>query len=350
MPVRIVHDPIENPRWAELLDRHPAASIFHTPGWLNTLRQTYGYEPFVMTTSPGPSIESGLVACEVKGWTSRRLVSLPFSDHCDPLVANAAELSETVAFAVEHVRRHGMATVEVRPTPAVSNLLASSGRAELMPGTEYCFHQLDLRDSETEIFKRFHPSSTQRAIRRAEREGLTYECGTSERLLENFYRLLRMTRRRHRLPPQPVAWFRNLVTNLGDRVSIHVASKNAQAVASMLTLSFKTTTYYKYGASDAAQHRLGGMPFLFWRVIQDARQRGATTLDLGRSDVDQPGLIAFKNHLGATPSTLNYYCHPKPAATAPSSDWMTRAARTAFAYLPDTALDLAGNLIYKRLG
>jgi lipid II:glycine glycyltransferase (peptidoglycan interpeptide bridge formation enzyme) len=244
-------------------------------------------------------------------------------------MASPAELPETVAFLVDRARRQGSVAVEVRPTPAGARALATSIPAELMPGAEYCFHQLDLRDDETAIFKRFHPSSTQRAIRRAEREGLTYECGTSERLLESFYRLLRMTRRRHRLPPQPLVWFRNLVMNLGDRASIHVASKDAQAVASMLTLSFKTTTYYKYGASDAAHHRLGGMPFLFWRVIQDARQRGATTLDLGRSDVDQPGLIAFKNHLGATPSTLTYYCHPKPAATAPSSDWMTRAARTA---------------------
>ena len=62
MPARIVHDPIENPRWAALLDRHPSASIFHTPGWLSALRQTYGYEPFVVTTSPGSTIENGLVA------------------------------------------------------------------------------------------------------------------------------------------------------------------------------------------------------------------------------------------------------------------------------------------------
>lgn len=350
MAVRIVPDPIDNPLWAELLDRHPAASIFHTPGWLETLRQTYGYEPFVMTTSPAGAIEAGLVACEVKGWTSRRLVSLPFSDHCDPLMANAAELPEVVSFLVDHMRRRGMSAAEVRPTAAAAALVAGSNPAALLPGPTYCFHHVDLRDGEAEIFKRFHPSSTQRAIRRAEREGLTYECGSSDRLLETFYRLVRMTRRRHRLPPQPVAWFRNLVANLGGRVSIHVASKNAHAVASMLTLSFKSTTYYKYGASDAAHHRLGGMPFLFWRMMQGAVQRGATRLDLGRSDVEQAGLIAFKNHLGATPSTLTYYCHPAPAATAASSTWMTRAARTAFAYLPDTALDLAGSLIYKRLG
>ena len=89
-----MEDPIGDPRWSELLDRHPAASIFHSPGWLNALRQTYGYEPFVVTTSTGPTLENGMVVCRVKGWTSRRLVSLPFSDHCDPLVDDSDDLSE----------------------------------------------------------------------------------------------------------------------------------------------------------------------------------------------------------------------------------------------------------------
>ena len=117
----------------------------------------------------------------------------------------------------------------------------------------------------------------------------------------------------------------------------------------MLTLSFKKTTYYKYGGSDAAQHRLGGMPFLFWRVMKDARRQGFEVLDLGRSDVDQPGLIAFKDHLGATQSTLKYYRYPGQPDTA-RSEWITRAARGTFSHLPDVALDLAGKLIYKRLG
>ena len=111
-----------------------------------------------------------------------------------------------------------------------------------------------------------------------------------------------LTRRRHGLPPQPLAWFRNLVACLGDRVLIHMASKDGQPIASILTLSFKKTMFYKYGGSDAVHHRSGAMPFLFWRLIQDAQARGFVELDLGRSNVDQPGLIAFKEHFGATRS------------------------------------------------
>jgi len=351
MSVRIVDDPIADPAWSELLVRHPAASVFHSPGWLSALRQTYGYEPLVVTTSPGTTLDNGIVACRVAGWTSRRLVALPFSDHCDPLVDDPDDLSEMVARLADEAKTAGWRSVELRLRTGVEERLQTAARAGgLGASAEYSLHQIDLRPGPAEIFRRFHPSSTQRAIRRAEREGLTYEAGTSDRLLASFYRLLRMTRRRHGLPPQPRAWFQNLAACLGDQVAIHVASKNGRAVASVLTLSFKQTMVYKYGGSDAAQHSLGGMPFLFWRVMQDAHSRGFATLDLGRSDLDQPGLIAFKDHLGATRSTLTYYRYPKPQPRAASSDWMSRVARGAFAHMPDPALELAGRLLYKHLG
>jgi CelD/BcsL family acetyltransferase involved in cellulose biosynthesis len=349
--MRIVQDPAGDPRWSELLDRHPGASVFHSPGWLTALRQTYGYEPFVITTSPGQTLENGIVVCRVRGWTSRRLVSLPFSDHCDPLVDRSDDLSEILARLAGETRTAGWRSVELRPRALVGQAFEVAARAcSLKPSGKYCLHSVDLRAHATEMFRRFHPSSTQRAVRRAEREGLTYEAGTSDRLLASFYRLLRMTRRRHGLPPQPLAWFRNLLACMGDRVALHVASKGGEPIAGILTLTFKQTMTYKYGGSDAAHHRLGGMPFLFWRVIQDAQARGFAELDLGRSDLNQPGLIAFKDHLGATRSTLTYYRYPERQSAAAASDWMPRFARGVFAHLPDATLDLAGRLLYKHLG
>jgi lipid II:glycine glycyltransferase (peptidoglycan interpeptide bridge formation enzyme) len=250
---------------------------------------------------------------------------------------------------MSETKQRGCDTVEQRPSDVAGKSFGNTASAcGLQPGDSYSFHRLDLRAEATAIFSRFH-HSTQRAVRRAEREGLTYEAGASERLLAAFFRLLRMTRRRHSLPPQPVAWFRNLLTNFGDQISIHVASKNSEPIASIMTLSFKNTVYYKYGGSNAAHHRLGSMPFLFWRVIQDASQRGCGELDLGRSDVDQQGLIAFKGRLGAQQSTVDYYRYPaRPGGMR--AGWMSRAARRVLAHLPDPALDFAGRLLYRHLG
>src|SRR5450759_5245704 len=85
--------PLQDLRWAELVDKHPRSSVFHTVAWLEALHRTYRYQPIVYTTSPpGSSMEDGLVLCRVTSWiTGRRLISLPFSDHCDPLCGDAGD-------------------------------------------------------------------------------------------------------------------------------------------------------------------------------------------------------------------------------------------------------------------
>jgi lipid II:glycine glycyltransferase (peptidoglycan interpeptide bridge formation enzyme) len=156
-----------------------------------------------------------------------------------------------------------------------------------------------------------------------------------------------MTRRRHLMLPQPLTWFRNLIECLGEHLTIHLASLDGHPLASILTLSFKNTVVYKYGCSDARHHRLGGMPFLFWRVIQRAANEGKQEFDLGRSDLDQPGLIRFKDRLGASRSDVTYYRYPAKHTPPVRDMWKQQAARRIVAHLPDPALTLAGRLLYK---
>src|SRR5207253_7683501 len=97
-------------------------------------------------------------------------------------------------------------------------------------GSSFYFHQLDVSPSLEKLFRGLHKDSIQRKIRRAEREALDCEEGRSELLLRKFYRLFLATRRRHTLPPQPFAWFRNLVDCLGDHLKVRVASKDEKPI------------------------------------------------------------------------------------------------------------------------
>src|SRR5712692_6936466 len=98
----------------------------------------------------------------------------------------------------------------------------------------------------------------------------------------NFYMLLLLTTKRNQLPPQPRAWFRNLVECMSDKVQIRVARKNGAPIAAMLTLRHRSSVVYKYGCSDETFHSLGGMPFLFWRLIEESKASGAQQIDFGR--------------------------------------------------------------------
>jgi hypothetical protein len=337
-----VIDPLRDPRWAALVERHPKASVFHTVEWLRALQRTYGYEPIAYTTSrPGNDLENGFVFCAVRSWlTGRRLVSLPFSDHCEPLAQSADELRELGRF-LQNGGAGRWRYVEMRPTDA-------EPAAPFQAASSWAWHRVDLSPEPAALMRRFHRDCVQRKIRRAEREGLTYEAGRDPRLLDSLYALLHMTRERHGVPPQPRRWFANVMESLGDRACIRIASKDGRPIAGILTLRHGRTMVYKYGGSDASAHNLGGMALLFWNAIQEARRDGAVELDLGRSDPDQAGLIAFKERWGAAPSALTYWRHaPDPAS---SRAWALDFAKTISARLPGRALTVAGRLLYRHIG
>ncbi|MGH9717550.1 MAG: lipid II:glycine glycyltransferase FemX [Candidatus Acidiferrales bacterium] len=218
----------------------------------------------------------------------------------------------------------------------------------------YQFHRLDLRPDLATLFRNFHHSSTQRKIRRAERDGLAYREGSNESLLDDFYRLLVVTRKRHNIPPQPRRWFRTLMDAFGDDLKIRLARKGDQAVAGMLTIRHKDTLYYKNGGSDARFHNLGGMHLLFWNSIQDAKSQGLVTLDFGRVDIDQPGLITFKNRWGATSTPLHYYRYSPgkvPVHTFdPASKFQRRAINRFCSLSPSFLLPACGSFLYKHIG
>ena len=340
-------DPLRDPRWLELVGRHPNASVFHTPGWLRALQRTYHYEPVAFTTSaPTEELRNALVFCAVRSWlTGRRLVSLPFSDHCEPLVENHEELNALRLFVQRIGKQQRWKYVEMRSSNSVLQLEGGFQRAKT-----FYLHRLDLRPSLDVLLRSFHKDCVQRKIRRAEREGLIYESGRSELLLQKLYGLLRLTRRRHHLPPQPLEWFRSLVDCLDEKACIRIASKNGMPIAGILTLSHGKRVVYKYGGSDARLNNLGGMALLLWKAIQEAKQAGAEELDLGRSDCNNPGLIAFKEHWAANRSTLTYWRCPAAAMPAQTDGWRLHVAKQLSARLPDGVLTVAGKLLYRHIG
>jgi lipid II:glycine glycyltransferase (peptidoglycan interpeptide bridge formation enzyme) len=273
-------------------------------------------------------------------------VSLPFSDHCQPLTDNQENLMELLRFLEQNLKKEKWGYIELRPLNPPGNSLSGFEQNQTAR-----MHSLNLSPSQDEIFRSFHKDSIQRKIRRAEREGLTYEEGRSEQFLDQFYHLLLHTRRRHQLPPQPREWFRNLIDCLGDQLKIRVASRDGQPMASILTLGFKDVMVYKYGCSDAKYHNLGPMHLLFWKSIQEAKNNGLKEFDMGRSDSDNAGLVEFKDRWGATRSTLTYLRYPASVATkATSEGWRVRIAKQLFLHMPDGFLEAAGKLLYRHVG
>src|SRR5262249_142263 len=159
----------------------------HSVAWLRALNNCYDYEPVAFTTSaPGEELTNGIVCCRVRSWlTGSRLVSLSFSDYCEPLCQSACDFETLLRQIQRQVASHRYRYLQVRP---VSGSFGETGaRTGWQPADEYFLHVLDLKPALAELFASFDKDSVQRRIQRAERAGLVEKCGNSADLLQDFY-------------------------------------------------------------------------------------------------------------------------------------------------------------------
>jgi len=343
-------DPLNDSRWQALVQKHSNSSIFHTVGWLQALQRTYAYKPVAFTTSPPTGdLKNGLVFCHIESWiTGRRLVSLPFSDHCEPLCDSTEDVNFLTRSLQTAMGQQEWKYLELRP---VSEKFGQTYKGiNFQPVSKYFFHRLDLRPDLNDLFRSLDNDSVQRRIHRAERAGLVEKCGRSEDLLKQFYHLFVRTRHRHSLPPIPYAWFRNLIHYQGSALEIRLAYRDELPIAAILTLKFRDVVYFKYGCSDARFNRFGATPWLLWRAIASGKSNGAIEFDMGRTQEDNPGLLAFKNNWVPQPETLVYWKFPNATSLDSLNNWKLRMAKRVFSRMPDKLLTLTGKLVYRHIG
>jgi len=346
MPIEIIQ-PLSDKRWHEFLREQPDASVFHSQGWLKALQQTYGYEPLTvgMVNSDGRILDA-IVFCMVRSRiTGNRLVSMPFSDHCEPLVSSSTVLAALLAYIPTSTLNVSCKYTELRPINALCEPPSKWQQVQ-----KYILHTISIDAPLTIVKSKMHKDCVQRKIRRAEREGLEYRSGRSDEMIQQFYCLLIQTRRRHSVFPQPIEWFTNLAASFGDAFTIHLAYSADKPIAAINTLAYKDTLVYKYGASDERFHQLGGIPYLFWHAIVKAKAAGFRRLDLGRTDLDAAGLIDFKNHLGASQSEISYWRKYDNMDHNRSYKLQFPFRKQICQIAPDSLLVAAGRILYKHCG
>jgi hypothetical protein len=92
------------------------------------------------------------------------------------------------------------------------------------------------------------------------------------------------------------------------------------------------------------------MPFLFWKLIEESKGSGAASIDFGRSEITNEGLVAFKSKFGAAKRPLTYYRYSR-AEKQKAGDWGNSAvARRVFSLLPNGVLSAAGKILYRHIG
>jgi len=346
-------NPVDSREWSQFVADHPLATIYHLSTWAKVLAASFPHltPHYIVLKNDAGGIEAGLPLFLVKSHIlGDRLVSIPFTPHCDPLVQTREQWENLTAAAIESLRDIGGHVLELRmfacPDFACNNRWSSD--------MSYRSYELDLADGPDAMWQNFHRDCVQRAVRKAWKHAVRLVWGESLRDLETFCALLVSTRRKHGFPPQPFRFFKTMWHELFPAGKIALAQAVFQnwVIGGVLLLKYRDRVQYEFVASDKRGLEMRPNHFLVWESIRMAYREGYRVFDFGKTPQDNPGLVQFKERWGAVAKPLLYcrYSASEQEAAFANRGAVYRWMQTYFRHAPAPLSKWSGAMVYRHIG
>lgn len=341
-------EPLNHRGWEERVLSSVNYSFFHSSNWARVLYETYGYKPLYFAMIDAGRIVALIPCMEIKSFlTGKRAVSLPFTDHCEPIIIGQ-ESSEVFHSLLDKLIAYGKKaawkSIELRCDVALPQ--------QFLPSYTYQGHTVDVSRNEDETFSAFR-ESTKRNIRKAIKEGVKVEILHSLDSIREFYRLNCLTRKDHGLPPQPFRFFEKIYEHVlsKDRGFVALSSYENTYIAGAIYFHLGEKAIYKYGASDGNYRRLRANNLVMWEAIRWCSRNGYKSLCFGRTEPENEGLLQFKRGWGAKERTIYYYKYDvKREAFVSGTSKLSDEGKRIFYNMPIPLLKITGSILYKHIG
>jgi GNAT acetyltransferase-like protein len=309
MPSLTISRTAEPPEdWGRFAAAH--GTFYHRPEWPMCLADIYRLQVDYYSARTAGELRGLLAVAEVPpGLGPRRFVSLPFSYAAGPLT-----LDEKTAFALSHAVHERALERRIRRVE-----IKSRGEYQPAPAfqrvSRYATYEIPTELGESAVWQQFHPSSTQRSIKKGQKAGIVVRRGDTGADWLIMAELEEQTAHGHGLPAPPRRFFTEGCRTLQSAglADVYLAFTAAGARAAAITIWKGPRSWiYAFGASDPAhlEHRPNHV--LLWTAIQDAIIEGRG-FDLGRAAPEQVGLVEFKRRWGGQAIPLAYDYWPAPA-------------------------------------
>jgi len=334
-------DALADDRWAELI-ADTSAALFSSPTWLGVLHRVYGLDFRVKALTSGDALTAGFAYSVIDDPRGRRLVSLPFCDFNDPVGVNADAWQQLTA----EVFDNGEAvTIRTREHDAVS----SDPRFDTQQ-VGVC-HEIDATQDPDDAFHDF-ATLPKRMIRKAPKAGLCTGPSSTRTALRSFFDLhLGVRKYRHNLLAQPYALFEAIAETFFDAGNGFVVGSwcGDEFAGGCLVLLEGDTAYYKFSASHPDYRKAGVSHVTLFEGLRLAHAHGMRRFDLGRSDLEPPGLLEFKRRF--RPDERPVTAHRR-ARSDGGSDQLGPTLQALTALLarddvPDDVTEKGGELLYR---
>lgn len=290
---------INDSSWYDFIHQYPYANIFHTPQWASVLLRCYNIQSYLMALIENDQLIAGVPFSLVVNPINKKIVSLPFSDYCNPIGTNKELINQVVNGVVEYGHRNNIRKIELRWDYSEHPLFQFE--------SSFVYHFIRLDSDLENVYKNISRTQKQN-IHIAEKNNIELRWGQDMSLMENFYQLQCLTRRRQGLPVQPWKFFKSIVKelfsqNLGFVV---LAYKDRNCIAGGVFLRWNKSLMYKYAASSQIDQNLRPNHLIIWKVLEWASANNIQIFDFGRCDNQNTGLRTFKQRWGAIENPLVY--------------------------------------------
>lgn len=301
-----VEDITDKQQWDDFVTSHEEANFLHSWQW-GEFHLSRGKTVVRRGVFDGDKL-IGVYEGEVETARRGRHIAVaggPIVDWTDKPAVEAL-----VADMREQGRKYHCAFVRVRPqlekTDGSMRLFRELGlHAAPMYLSVELAGVLDLEKSEDELVKNMR-QRLRRALRKAEKNGITIEKSTDPARMKEFYDIQLQTAGRHHF----IAFSEDFLTKQfaafaeDNSAVLYTARYNGEVLAQNFMIFYGNEASYHYGVSTELGTKLSGAPLLHMQAMRDARERGIKRYNFwGIVDEDDTkhrfyGVSVFKRGFG----------------------------------------------------
>lgn len=283
--------------WNAFVFEQADATFFHRFEWNEVLARAFGHKHHYVLAERDGVIEGVLPLAHVNSRLfANALISTPFcvyggvvarsDDAYRALLDHACGLAD--GMGVDYLECRNL--VQREPEWPSKDLYVTF-RKEISP------------DGEENL--RAVPRKQRAMIRKGIKAGLV---ASVESDVDTLYRCYSESVRNLGTPVFSKRYLQVLSDVFGEDCEITVIRKGDVAVAAVMSFFFRNEVLPYYGGGTVEARSVMGNDFMYWSVMEQARERGLTLFDYGRSKVDT-GAYRFKKHWGFEPQPMSYEYH-----------------------------------------
>ena len=115
MPNIQILNPITHPSWDDLVIPKQPFSFFYSKSWAEVICKSYNYKPYYFLLSDENKKIALAPMIEIRSHlTGKRGVSLPFTDHCEPIFSEERYFTYLLKHIINVGEKSGWKYIEIR--------------------------------------------------------------------------------------------------------------------------------------------------------------------------------------------------------------------------------------------